>query len=138
MSEPLNERILEASQENMVVFDEKVFESFKVFLNHLNDIVMQRRLHSITAIQPESWDNMMHFSRWSGRIQFEAKLSKMLDELGLSIHSNWYGFEGGIILPVFVPRSIFTSDAGIAPSHKIPEPALDSIEQKQNCEDKRK
>jgi len=119
MNDIQNEKYLRASDVELVKFDETVFESFKVFLDQLTDLVAQNRYHGVTAIQPESWKNMMYFTRWAGRIQFEAKLSKALEDLGLTILDDWYGQEGGIVLPVFVPRSIFTSFQETESSHQV-------------------
>lgn len=91
-------------------YEEIMLEAFKVFYNELLEIKKEDTYRGVSAIKPECWKNMMRYTRWGGRIAFEAKLNKLLEEMGASVYNNFYGAREGIIFPILIPVSAFDPD----------------------------
>lgn len=88
-------------------YEEVIAQAFEVFYSELLQIKIEDSKRGVSAIKPECWKNMMRYTRWGGRIAFEAKLYQLLKKMGASVYHNFYGAPEGIIFPILIPVSAF-------------------------------
>jgi len=126
------------SDNESVKFDRRSFASFKIFIEKLSGAAINPKHHAAMAILPKGWRNILAFSLWKNREEFEANLDEAAARLGVKILNDWWASADGILISVFVPSSAFTFAQSIKDFHMLDKPAVDKASQKQILKGTRK